>query len=143
MQKSGGHSRTAEARRRRAGSLAQQMRNRDGDAAFRLLQRQRALLGIKKNGWALKVLAMNAARCRKRQQQIHAAAIAAERRRQEAQSAMRLDDKAIAALRARYGRGGFSGEYHDSECRPVAPGVECLACGWKWGDREPHVIAVL
>jgi hypothetical protein len=138
----GGYSRTAKARRRRAASLSQQMRRGDGKAAFSLWQRRRALAGIKKNGWSFKVNAMNCARYRKRQLRLHAAAVVAERQRQEAQSTVKLDAGARAALRARYGRGGFCVEYREGECRPVAPGVECPACGWKWGNREPHVVGV-
>jgi len=62
MQKSGGFSRTARKRHRRAGLLSQRMRHGDGDAALRLLQRRRALAGIKKNGWPFRVHAMNCAR---------------------------------------------------------------------------------
>jgi hypothetical protein len=55
---------------------------------------------------------------------------------------VKLDHRALAALRARYGRGGFSAEVRDGECRPVVPGIACPNCGWRWGMREPHVIAV-
>jgi hypothetical protein len=75
MQKSGGYSRTAKARRRRAASLSQQMRCGDRKAAFRLKQRRRALQGIAKHGYAARVKLMNAARAanRLRCQQDHEA----------------------------------------------------------------------
>jgi len=109
---------------------------------FRLPRRRRALEGIKKSGWSFKVQAMTCARDRKRQHRLQASTVVAERQRQESQSTVKLDASALAALRARYGRGGFSGEYREGECRPVAPGVECPACDWTWGNREPLVIAV-
>lgn len=82
------------------------MRYGDGDAAFRLLQRWRALAGIKKNGWSFKAQAMNCARDRKRQRRLQASAVVAEWQRREGQTTVKLDAKALAALRARYGRGG-------------------------------------
>jgi len=66
----GGYSRTARKRRKIAALLSQQMRRGDGDAAFRLLQRRRALQGIAKHGWALRVHAMNVARYQKREQRM-------------------------------------------------------------------------
>src|ERR1700730_13861703 len=66
----GGYSRTARKRRKRAAKLSQQMRHGDGDAAFRLLQRRRAMRGIAKHGWALRVHAMNVARYWKREQRL-------------------------------------------------------------------------
>jgi hypothetical protein len=62
---------------------------------------------------------MNVARYQKRQQRLQASALMAKW--QEAQSTVKLDAKAIAALRARYGRGGFSAGYRDGECRPAWP----------------------
>jgi len=102
----------------------------------------RALAGINKNGWSFKVHAMDCARYQKRQQRLQAAALVAERQRQEAQSTVRLSAKALAALRARYGQGGFRTEYHEGEFRPVAPGVGCPVCACRWGIREPHPIAI-
>ena len=42
-------------------------------------------------------------------------------------------------------QGGASKDYQfgDDECRPVRPGGSCPVCKWRWGSREPHVIAVL
>jgi hypothetical protein len=141
MQRSGGHSRTACKRRNRAALLSQRMRRGDSDAAFRLKQRRRALAGIKKNGWSLKVLAMNAARHRKRQQRLQAAGFAAKRQRLERQS-LNLSAKASQVYRARFGAGGIVVEYGPDDCRPVSPGGICDKCGWTWGSREPHIIAV-
>ena len=138
----GGNSRTAKVRRRRAAVLSQRMHYGDSGAALSLLQRRRGLVGIAKLGAHWRVMLMNQARLAKRKQQLRARAVAAERQRQQAQSTVRLDDRALAALRARYGRGGFTGEYREGECRPVIPGVACPACGWKWGNRESHPIAV-
>ena len=142
MQKSGGYSRTAKARRRRAGGLSQQMRRGDRKAAFSLLQRRRALAGIKKNGWSLKVHAMNCARYRKRQQRLQAAVVAAERRRLERQS-MNLSAKVRQAYHARFGAGRIVAEYGPDKCRPVVPDGVCDKCGWRWGSLEKtHIIAV-
>jgi hypothetical protein len=117
------------------------MHDGDGDAALCLLQRQRALAGIKKNGWSFKVYAMNVARARKRQQRLRAEAIAAERQRLERQS-QKLSAKDRQAYRARFGVGGIVHEYGPDECRPVSPGGACDRCGWTWASREPHVIAM-
>jgi len=139
----GGHSRSAVERRRRARVLSQQMRYGDGHAAFRLLQRQRALQGIAKRGWRWRLALANAARLGKHRELVRLRGIATQSQRQEVQSTIRLDDGSLVALRARYGRGGFSAVYRDGVCEPVAPGVECRACGWKWGSsREPHPIAI-
>jgi hypothetical protein len=141
MKKSGGYSRSARKRRNRAGLLSRRMHNGDSDAAFRLLQRRRALAGLKKNGWSFKVHAMNCARRRNHQQQLHAAAAAAERQRLERLS-LNLSAKARQAFRARFGAGGILAEYGPEQCRPVVPGGACDKCGWSWASREPHVIAV-
>jgi hypothetical protein len=82
----------------------------------------------------------NAVRQGKHEQQLVAAAIAAERQQLEAQC--RVSAAVLDALRARYGTGGLRGDYADGECRAVARGGDCPACGWKWGWREPHIIAV-
>jgi hypothetical protein len=143
MRKShGGNSRAARKRRNRAAVLCQQMRRGDRKAAFSLLQRRRALLGIAKGGWGWRLAKANAARLQKHRQRLQAAADVAEQQRQETQSTMKLSVRARAALRARYGQGGFRADYGEGECRPVAPGVKCPVCGWTWGSREPHVVAV-
>jgi hypothetical protein len=136
-----GHSRSAEKRRGRAAVLSQKMRHGDADAAFRLLQRRRALQGIAKGGWGWRLQLANAARLRKRQQRLEAAAMEAERQRLK--SEYRLTDKVLATLRARFG-GGFGGNYGENQCKPVVPvpGAKCCRCGWEHGNREPHVIAV-
>lgn len=85
---------------------------------------------------------MNCARYRKRQQGLQVAAVVAEQQRQEAQTTVKLDASARAALRARYGGGGFRAEYREDECRPMAPGGRMPACGWQWGNRKAHIIAV-
>jgi len=138
----GGYSRSAQKRRERAAMLSQQMRHGDGDAAFRLLQRRRALSGIKKRGWSSQVRTMNETRRDKREQRLHALAVAGEQQRQAAQSTFKLDARGLAAYRARFGQGGFSADYAEGACHPAIPGVPCPACGWQWGDREPHLIAV-
>jgi len=74
------------------------MHHGDPYAAFCLLQRRRALAGIKKNGWAFKVRAMNAARLRKREDRIQAAAVFDERRRVKAEYG--LTAATLALLRA-------------------------------------------
>jgi hypothetical protein len=106
MPRSGGYSRTEHKRRERAALLLQRMHDGDAHAALRLLQRLRALAGIKKNGWSFKVHAMNPARYQKRQGRLQAAAIRAERQRLERQS-MNLSAKARQAYRARFGAGGI------------------------------------
>jgi hypothetical protein len=121
--------------------LSQRMRRGDGDAAFSLLQRQRALRGIEKRGSGWRLLLANNARHRKRQQCLLVAAIAVERQKPEARGPV-LSPNALSALRARYGTGAVGGDYRDGECRPVLPGETCPACSWRWGNREPHVIAV-
>ena len=60
----GGHSQSARKRRRLAGALSQRMHHGDGNAAFRLLQRGRALKGVKKLGWHWRLAMANAARKR-------------------------------------------------------------------------------
>jgi hypothetical protein len=117
------------------------MRRGDGNAAFRLLQRGRALQGIAKRGWRWRLAMANAARQGKHEQQLVAAAIAAERQQLEAQCTVK-SPAVLAALRVLYGGGGLRGNYAEGECRPVAPGGACPACAWKWGSREPHVIAI-
>jgi hypothetical protein len=113
----------------------------DSDAALRLLQRRRALAGIKKNGWSLKVSAMNAARHHKRQQRLQAAAVLNERRRVKAEYA--LTDAMLAALRARYGSGPIDAYKSDTQCRPVLPVPgRCSRCGWQYGNLETHIIGV-
>ena len=136
-----GHSRSAEKRRRRAAVLSRQMRGGDGGAALSLLQRQRALSGIQQLGWSWRLQLANAVRIRKRQQRLEAAAIEAERQRLK--SEYRLTDKVLAALRARFGS-GFGDNYGQNECKPVVPvpRARCGRCGWEYGNREPHVIAV-
>lgn len=134
----GGYSRSArERRRRRAAALSQRMRHGDGDAAFRLLQRGRALQGIAKRGWGWRLTMANAVRQGKHMQRLAEAAVVAERQKLEAQCAVKS-----AALRVRYGTGGVRGDYADGECRPVAPGGGCLACAWRWGSTEPHPVAI-
>jgi hypothetical protein len=134
-------SRTSRWRLTRSGMLSQKLRMGDSDAALSLLQRQRALAGIRKNGWSWRLSLANNARRLKRLQRVAAAAFEAERQRLEAQCTVK-SAKALAALRARYGAGGFHGDYRDGECRPVAPGGECPVCAWRWGSREPHPIAI-
>lgn len=137
----GGYSRTARKRRRRAAALSQQMRHGDGNAAFRLLQRGRALQGIAKRGWGRRLALANAARQGKYKRRLAAAAVVAEWRRLEAQCTMK-SPAVLAALRVRYGTGGVRGDYSDGECRPVGPGGKCPVCAWSWGSREPHLIAI-
>jgi hypothetical protein len=117
------------------------MRHGDGNAAFRLLQRGRALWGIAKRGWGWRLAMANAARQGKHKQRLAAAAVAAERQKLEAQCTVK-SAAVLAALRVRYGGGGLRGDYHNGECRPVAPGGECPVCAWRWGSREPHTIAI-
>jgi hypothetical protein len=117
------------------------MRRGDGDAAFRLLQRGRALQGIAKRGWRWRLAMANAARQVKYDQRLLAAAIAAERQQLEAQCTVK-SAAVLSALRVRYGTGGLRGDYRDGECRPVGPGGECSVCAWRWGSREPHPIAI-
>jgi hypothetical protein len=69
MEKNDGYSRTAKARRQRAAILSQQMRQGDSDAAFRLLQRRRALQGIAKRGSEWRVRLMNGTRAVKRRRE--------------------------------------------------------------------------
>jgi hypothetical protein len=126
----GGYSPSARKRRRRAAALSQQMRRGDGNAAFRLLQRGRAFKGLAKGGWGWRLALANAARQGKYKQRLAAAAVAAERQRLEAQC--RVTPAMLAALRARYGTGGLRRDYAEGECRPVAPGGTCSACGWRW-----------
>jgi hypothetical protein len=112
------------------------------DAAFRLLQRGRALKGIAKLGWSWRLRMANAARLKKREERLHEAAALAERQRLK--SECRLTDEVLVALRGRYGSGGFSANYGENQCRPVipVPGARCSRCGWEYGNPEPHVIAV-
>ena len=117
------------------------MRRGDGNAAFRLLQRGRALQGIAKRGWRWRLAMANAARQGKHVERLAAAAVAAERQMLEAQCTVK-SPAVLAALRARYGSGGLRGEYSNGECRPVAPGGACPVCAWRWGSREPHPIAI-
>jgi hypothetical protein len=117
------------------------MHHGDGDAAFRLLQRGRALKGVKKLGWRWRLAMANAARKRNHEELLAAKAAAAERRRLE-EGCTVTSAKVLAALRARYGSGVVRGDYADGECRPVPPGGRCTACEWRWGDPEPHLIAV-
>jgi hypothetical protein len=130
----GGYSRAARKRRERAATLAKQMHYGDSDAAFRLLQRGRALKGIAKRGWEWRLALANAARLRKRQERAAAAAVEAEQRRLreqwEAASTQRSTSPWRSILssgaqlnlyRARYGTGGVRGDYRDGECRPVGP----------------------
>lgn len=137
----GGYSRTARKRRRRAAALSQQMRHGDGNAAFRLLQRGRALQGIAKRGWGWRLAMANAVRQGKHIQRLAEAAVVAERRKLQAQCTVK-SAAVLAALRVRYGTGGVRGDYADGECRPVAPGGECPVCGWPWGSSETHPIAI-
>lgn len=51
-------------RRRRAGQLSRDFKAGDRDAAWRLLQRYRALIGIKKHGWERRLALANEARKR-------------------------------------------------------------------------------
>jgi hypothetical protein len=151
----GGHSRSAKERRERAATLSKQMHHGDPVAAFRLLQRGRALKGIAKHGWRRRLELANAARLKKQQDKLTATAIEAEQRRLreqwEAASTQRstspwrsiLSSRAQLHLyRARYGTGGVRGDYRGDECRPVPPGGLCNFCGWRWGSREPHIIAM-
>jgi hypothetical protein len=117
------------------------MRDGDPDAAFRLLQRRRALQGIAKRGYRWRLVLANAARLGDREQRVAAEALAAEEQRVRAQCTVQ-SAKLLGALQARYGTGGVRADYADGECRPVAPGGECPVCAWRWGNREPHPIAV-
>jgi hypothetical protein len=137
----GGYSRLARKRRRRAAVLSQQMRRGDGNAAFRLLQRGRALHGIAKRGWGWRLAMANAARQGKHIQRLADAAVVAERQKLEAQCMVK-SAAVLVALRVRYGAGGVRGDYADGECRPVSPGGKCPVCAWRWGRREPHIIAI-
>jgi hypothetical protein len=137
----GGYSKSARKRRKRAAILSQRMRDGDPGAAFRLLQRRRALQGIAKRGYRWRLVLANAARLGKREQRVAAEALAAEEQRIRAQCTV-TSAKVMAALRARYGSGGVRGDYVDSECRPVAPGGACPVCAWRWDSRKPHVIAI-
>jgi hypothetical protein len=149
----GGSSRAARKRREAASLLGKQLHYGDPTAAFRLLQRGRALKGIAKRGWKWRLELANAARLKKYREQFTAKAVEAEQRRLreqwEAASARRtmtawrsiLGSRVQLNLyRARYGTGGVRGDYREGECRPVAPGGECVACGWKWGSPETHII---
>jgi predicted GNAT family N-acyltransferase len=80
------------------------MHRGDGDAAFRLLQRRRALRGIQKLGWRWRLAMANAARKRNHEELLAAKAAATERRRIEEDCTV-TSPKALAALRARYGMG--------------------------------------
>jgi len=81
--------------------LSKKLRMGDPDAAaLRLLQRQRALAGIRKHGWCWPLLLANNARNLERQQALAAATIAAERQRLEAQSTVK-QASALSALPAR------------------------------------------
>jgi len=51
-------------------------------------------------------------------------------------------DRTAAAMRILFGT-GTGNEHHryrEGECRPVRFGEACHACGWEWGNREPHII---
>jgi len=138
----GGHSQSARKRRRLAGALSQRMHCGDGDAAFRLLQRGRALKGVKKLGWHWRLAMANAARKRNHEELLAAKAAAVEQRRIEEDCTV-WSPKVLAALRVRYGTGlPRKGNYAEGECRPVAPGGKCPVCAWRWGNPQPHVIAV-
>jgi hypothetical protein len=137
----GANSRAARQRRKRAGALSRRMRYGDSDAAFRLLQRRRALQGIAKSGWRWRLAIANAARKRNHEELLAAKAAATERRRIEEDCTV-TSPKALAAFRARYGSGILRGDYAEGECRPVAPGGKCPACAWRWGNPKPHLIAV-
>ena len=100
-------------------------------AAFRLLQRGRALKGIAKRAWDWRLALANAARQGKYKQRLAEAAVAAERQRLEAQCS--VSPAELAALRARYGTSGVRGDYADGECRPVPLGGKCPVCAWRWG----------
>jgi hypothetical protein len=129
----GGYSRSARKRRSRAAIHSQKMRHGDAEAAFSLLQRRRALLGIAKRGWAWRLEKANLARLAKRRYE-----------RMVAQPVHPEPDRATLALRARFGAGGpcSDAELREDECQPVYPGEQCPVCKWRWGDTEPHVIAV-
>jgi hypothetical protein len=91
---------------------------------------------------ALRLAMANAVRQGKHEQQLVAAAIAAERQQLEAQCTVK-SPAVLDALRARYGGGGLGGgNYSDGECRPVAPGGACPVCAWTWGSSEPHMIVI-
>ena len=79
----GGYSQSARKRRRLAGALSQRLRRGDGDAAFRLLQRGRALRGCQKLGWRWRLALANAVRKRNHEELLGAKAAATERRRIE------------------------------------------------------------
>ena len=150
----GGSSRAARKRREAAALLGKQLHYGDPTAAFRLLQRGRALKGIAKRGWEWRLALANAARLKKHREQAAAVALEAEQRRLREQWAagMRRSTSPRRSIlspaaqlnlyRARYGTGGVRGDYAEGECRPVAPGGECVACGWKWGSPETHIIGV-
>jgi hypothetical protein len=74
----GGNSKSARKRRQLAGELSQRMHPGDGDAAFRLLQRGRALRGIQKLGWRWRLAMANAARKRNHEELLAAKTAAAE-----------------------------------------------------------------
>jgi hypothetical protein len=135
------HRQSARKRRQLAGALSQRMHHGDGDAAFRLLQRGRALKGVKKLGWRWRLAMANAARKRNHEALLAAKAAATERRRIEEDCTV-TSPKALAALRVRYGTGVVRGDYADGECRLVAPGGKCPAYAWRWGNPVPHLIAV-
>ena len=98
--------------------------------------------GIKKLGWHWRLAMANAARKRNHEALLAAKAAATERRRIEEDCTV-TSPKALAALRVRYGTGlPRKGNYAEGECRPVAPGGKCPVCAWRWGNPQPHVIAV-
>jgi hypothetical protein len=158
MRRSGGHggsSRAARKRREAAALLGKQLHYGDPDAAFRLLQRGRALKGIAKHGWRWRLELANAARLGKLKERRAAAAVEAEQRRLreewKAASTQRRTSPWPSILsrgaqlnlyRARFGTGGVRGDYRDGQCRPVAPGGKCSVCAWTWGGTEPHPIAI-
>ena len=80
------------------------MHHGDGNAAFRLLQRGRALKGVKKLGWHWRLAMANAARKRNHEELLAAKAAAAEQRRLEEDCTV-TSPKALAALRVRYRTG--------------------------------------
>jgi hypothetical protein len=114
----------------------------DKAAAFRLLQRGRALKSIASgDGYWPHIAAMNQARAAKRRQSLLVAAVAAERERLKLK--YRLIDNILYELQARYG--GWTRYYAENECRPVAPipGERCPVCGWAYGGSpEFHIIGV-
>lgn len=83
--------------------LSQKMRQGDGDAAFSLLQRRRALLGVAKRGWKVRLARANSVRLNKHrleqaEKRSEAARIAAMQERRAREHATALERNRKQAL---------------------------------------------